>query len=380
MVDVGLDILLREHIKELADPRVGVLANQASVTGGGDHILDALRRANMNITAVFGPEHGINGTAKAGENVPDSQNTRLGVPVFSLYGETRTPTSESLDLIDVMIVDLQDVGARFYTFASTMANVMTACGERGIPVWVLDRPNPINGVQVEGPVLDPEFASFVGVFPIPIRHGLTICELARLYCARFGVKCELKVIPMSRYRRSMFWTETGLRWVPPSPSMPQPATPLYYPGTCLLEGTNVSEGRESSQPFRIVGAPWVNSEDLSRLLGKYDLPGLSALPVNWTRDGVVHKGVTISVSDRRGYRPVLTGVAILCALKSIHPDKLEFLPPGEDGRRLFDLLAGTASIREGIEAGKSPWDIASEWDAQVALFKQEVSGGLGYEG
>jgi len=379
MVETGLDILLREHVSELLGLRVGVLANQASVTAGGEHIRDALARSKAKITALFSPEHGIKGTAAAGEHVGDSRDETLDVPVFSLYARTRVPSDESLDLIDVMVVDLQDVGARFYTFASTLANVMTACGERPIPVWVLDRPNPISGLYPEGPVLEPEFASFVGMFPIPIRHSLTVGELAGLFVAHFGLKCELRIVPMRGWRRGMFWNETGLRWVMPSPSMPQSDTPLYYPGTCLLEGTNVSEGRGSGQPFRIVGASWVDGRKLSGVLAEYDLPGLAALPVNWTRDGVVHSGISISASDRRGFRPVLTGVAILCALRKLYPDKLEFLGPGADGRRHFDLLAGTASVREGVQSGRSPWDIALEWEPGVARFTQTVSGDLRYD-
>jgi len=373
MIRLGLDILLEERAGELANLRVGVLANQASVTRDGHHIIDALRRMNVKITALFGPEHGILGAGGPGERVNDSHHASLDVPVYSLYGKTRTPTPASLDLIDIMIADLQDVGARFYTFASTMASVMTACGDRGIPVWVLDRPNPINGRDTEGPVLEPDYSSFVGMFPIPIRHGLTMGELARLFVARFGVKCELEVIGMRGWRRNMFWDETGLRWMKPSPNMPEPDTALYYPGTCLLEGTNVSEGRGTGHPFQVIGAPWIDSDGLCRALSAYNLPGLEVHPTSWTGNGEAYRGVGIRASDRGAYRPVLTGVAVLRALRRLHPDEFEFAVPGADGRTFLDLLAGTARIRLGILEDRSPFEIASDWDCDVAGFQSLAS-------
>lgn len=379
MVKTGLHVLLDEHINELSGLRVGVLANQASVTNDGVNISDALVNAGVKVNALFGPEHGIRGVAAPGEAVSDSFDEKLGIPVFSLYGDHRSPTADSLDLIDVMLVDLQDVGARFYTFIWTMAHVMIACGHRGIPVWVLDRPNPISGTNPEGPILEPCYESYVGMYPIPIRHGLTIAELARLLVARFDVNCELRVVPMQGWRREMFWGETSLRWTKPSPSMLRPSTALYYPGTCLLEGTNVSEGRGTDFPFEMVGAQWVDLHLLCNTLKVYDLPGIEFSSCSWNKDEEIFHGIRLNTSDRNAFRPVLTGIALLCALKAACKDDFQFNKPSADGRFFFDLLAGNSRLRESIEAGFSPWDIANEWEDGISDFQELVSGILVYE-
>ncbi|MCL5103368.1 MAG: DUF1343 domain-containing protein [Armatimonadetes bacterium] len=383
MVKTGLDLLLSEHIDEIRGRGVGVVPNQASVTRELLHIKDALKIAGVTIAALFSPEHGIDGNADAGARIVDSIDDRLGLPVYSLYGENKKPSVESLRPIDVMIFDLQGVGARFYTYESTLANVMAACGEAGIPVWVPDRPNPISGTNPEGPVLEPEFASFIGMFPIPIRHGLTMGELARLIAERFGVKCDLKVIPMQGWSREMFWNDTGLRWLKPSPGIVEPVTALVYPGMCLLEGTNASEGRGTPTPFELAGAPWADPRELRNALEEWHLPGVTFRAAYFTPtkskcEGRLCGGVQIHVSDPTAFRPVLTGVALICALAKLWPKEFEFLPPGEDGRRHFDLLAGTDRLRNQIEAGESPSEIAASWEEGVSDYWRDARGVLLY--
>ncbi|MCL5104897.1 MAG: DUF1343 domain-containing protein [Armatimonadetes bacterium] len=380
VVKTGLDVLLSEHIDELKGSKTGIVANPASVTGDLTHITTALQAAGVKIAALFGPEHGVNGCAGAGTLVADSQDERLGAPVYSLYGANKKPAPESLLGIDLMIVDLQGVGARFYTYESTLANVMTACGERGSPVWVLDRPNPISGTNPEGPILEPEFASFIGMFPIPIRHALTMGEFAQLMVERFGVKCELRVIAMQGWSRKMFWGETNLKWVKPSPNMIKPGTALYYPGTCLFEGTNVSVGRGTMLPFKMIGAQWISIAERSaihKLIASYDLPGLIAIPVSYTQSipqqgRTLCHGLSIGTKELKSYRPVVTGAAIISAVRQVCGDKFEFSSPGEDGRRHFDLLAGTDKLRHRIEAGQSPWDIAASWEEGVADYWRDA--------
>lgn len=374
-VTTGLQTLLSEEIGDLKGLTVGVTANHAAVTFDLVHIADALQRAGVRIGALFGPEHGARGDIADGQSVEDFLDERLGVPVYSLYGRVRRPTAEMLKGIDVMLVDVQDAGARFYTFVHTMAEVMAACGEHGLPVWVLDRPNPITGLSPEGTVLEPEFASFVGLFGVPIRHGLTAGELALLFSGRFGVDCDLRVVGMSGWKREMYYDATGLPWVMPSPNMPSLDTAIVYPGTCLLEGTNVSEGRGTTRPFEILGAPWVNAGDIRARLEEYALPGVAFREAYFTPcdskfRGENCSGLQVYVTDRESFRPVLTGVAIVSAFHDVCPNDFAFRPPAEHGRRFFDLLAGTARVRESIESGVSPWEIAESWADEVSGFEE----------
>lgn len=383
MVAAGLDVLLARQVNELAGKSVGIVGNHAAVTRDLVHIADALNAADVKIGALFGPEHGARGDVADGQHIDDTVDERLGVPVYSLYGKTRTPSPESLKNIDIMIVDVQDVGARFYTFVYTMAHVMAACGENDVPVWVLDRPNPITGTRPEGPILEPHYSSFIGMYSVPVRHGLTIGELARLFRAEFSVDCELRVIPMDGWTRDMEFEETGLPWVPPSPNMPTVDTAFVYPGTCLIEGTNASEGRGTTRPFEIFGASWVDPGEFRRLLMSYDLPGAAFREAYFTPciskfAGEPCAGVQLYVTDRGAFRPVLTGVAIICAFYKLYSGQFTFRPPAEHGRRFFDLLTGTASVREAIEAGQSPWDIAAEWEDGIAEFESRVEDVLLY--
>jgi uncharacterized protein YbbC (DUF1343 family) len=373
MVATGLEILISEKLDQLKALNVGIVANHASVTKDLTHISDALFSAGVSIAALFGPEHGARGEVADGEPIEDSIDERLGVPVYSLYGKNRSPSKEMLGDIDLMIIDLQDVGARFYTFLYTAALVMKACGEYGVPVWVLDRPNPITGTNPEGPILEPEFASFVGMYPIAQRHGLTIGELANLFSSRFGVKCDLKIIRMHGWSRQLWFDETGLPWVLPSPNMPTLDTAVVYPGMCILEGTNVSEGRGTTKPFELFGAPWIEPADLKNLLVDYKLPGVAFreahfIPTASKFAGSHCAGLQLHVMERRAFRPVLTGVAVVAALLKLYPDKFSFRSPNAEGEYHFDLLCGTSSVREALQEGVSPWDIASTWDGKLAEY------------
>ncbi len=383
MVRTGLEAVLGEHINELNGLRVGLLCNQASITRDNIHASDALLGNGVNLTALFSPEHGIRGEAAAGIHVQDSHDQRLGVPIFSLYGKNnRAPSNDSLNLIDVMLIDLQEVGARFYTYIWTMARVMIACGELGIPVWVLDRPNPISGLCQEGPILELEQASFVGMYSIPIRHGLSIGELAKLFIERLDISCELKVIPMQGWRREMFFDDCGCRWVNPSPSIISPETTLYYPGTCLFEGTNVSEGRGSLAPFQMIGAPWLKHTQLRDALECIELPGVSFGIGEFTAAKYPDKlsmAIKIMATDRKAYKPVLTAVAILIEIQKLNPADFAFQSPFDGGRRFFDLLAGTDKLRKSIEAGIPALDIANEWESGIAQYAKALDGILIYQ-
>lgn len=379
MVDTGLEVLLKQRLGDLKSARVGIVANHASVASDLTHIADALSDAGVKIGAMFGPEHGARGDVADGEPIEDAVDERLGVPIYSLYGRTRKPSPESLKDIDVMIIDLQDVGARFYTFLYTMADVMESCGEHGVPVWVLDRPNPISGLSADGPVLEPGFESGVGRYAIPMRHGLTVGELARLFRTRFGVECELEVVEMRGWKRGMWFDETGLPWVMPSPNMPSLDTAAVYPGLCLIEGTNVSEARGTVKPFETFGAPWVDAHMLKGAVDAYSLPGVvfreayfTPLTSKW--QGQRCAGLQVYVTDRSAFRAPVVGTAVVCALRDLYPNDFEFRPPSAEGRRFFDLLSGGSLIREGIVAGKPPMQIAEMWEAQLRDFEEAAAG------
>jgi uncharacterized protein YbbC (DUF1343 family) len=379
----GLDVLLTEQIDSLKGLKVGIVTNHAAVTRDLDHITDALHAAGVKIAALFGPEHGVRGDAAEGAAVADSVDPRLGVPVFSLYGATHAPTEEMLKGIDVMLIDIQDVGARFYTFPYTMAAAMEACGKYGVKVWVLDRPNPISGLGFEGPLLDPEYASGVGKYRTPVRHGFTSGELARLFNMKFGVECDLHVVQMKNWRREMWYDETGLPWVLPSPNMPTLDTAAVYTGTCFFEGTNVSEGRGLSRPFEIFGAPWIDAQVLRREMISYDLPGVAYreayfAPFEWKFRKEPCGGLQVYVTDRKTFKPMLTGIAAVATIRRLYPEQFAFRPPSSSGKRFFDLLAGGPAIREMIEANVSPLEMEKTWANEPIEFQAETKSILLY--
>ncbi len=379
-VTLGLDVLLNERLDLLYGKRVGVLAHPASINLGRRHIVDLLvERPEVQLTAVFGPQHGARGETQ--DNMiewQDYRDHRTGIPVYSLYGTTRKPTREMLENLDVLVIDLQDVGARYYTFIYTMALAMEACAEQGKAVVVLDRPNPINGVDVEGPVLDPHFCSFVGLYPIPVRHGMTPGELAQMFNREFEIEVELTVVPMQGWHREQHFDETGLPWVMPSPNMPNLNAALVYPGLCLLEGTNVSEGRGTTAPFEFSGAPWIDSEDFAARMSEKKLPGaffrpLHFLPTFHKWAGHLVGGVQIHVTDRGSFQPFLTGMLLIEAYRESGPELFQWkMPPYEYEYDLlpFDILCGTDQVRKTMESGESLAELAAGWISEIERFRQ----------
>jgi uncharacterized protein YbbC (DUF1343 family) len=358
--------------------RVGVVSNPASVDAQFGHIVDRLRNSRARLTAIFGPQHGFRSDLQ--ENMietPHAGDEERRVPIYSLYSETREPTADMLRDVDVLVIDLQDVGTRIYTYIYTMANCLVAARRHGVKVVVCDRPNPIGGEAVEGPMLVNGFESFVGLYPIPMRHGMTIGELANLFNKHFGIGADLEVVPMSGWQREMFHDEAGAPWVMPSPNIPTLDSAIVYPGTVLFEGTSISEGRGTTRPFEVVGSPSIVAERFADVLNAHELPGVFFRPVVF--EPTFHKhakttcgGCQIHVLNRRTFRPVLTGVALVAAFRN--DDKLFMWrePPYEyEARKLpFDILAGSSELREQIEGGEKVEQIARSWEPAVEEFKK----------
>ena len=325
----------------------------------------------VEVTALFGPEHGIYGLAEAGVKVADEKDDRFGIPVYSLYGKTAKPTTEMLKDVDVLVFDIQDIGARFYTYIYTMAYAMEAAAENRKTFVVLDRPNPINGVTVQGNILEKDFATFVGLYPIPARHGMTVGELARMFndqgWLKHGVKANLTVVPIQGWRRDMWYDRTGLKFIKPSPNMPNLKTATVYPGLCLLEGTNISEGRGTNKPFLQFGAPWIDSKKLVNNLNRLNLRGIRFEPVSFTPTSSKHKGqlcrgAEIIITDRNRLSPYSAGIQIVNTLYKMYPDRFEWR------QRHFDRLCGTSSIRNTIIAGKSIDELKTGWQDKLGAF------------
>jgi len=358
--------------------RVGIVSNPASVDGTFGHIVDALIAApGVSLGAIFGPQHGFRSDVQDNMiETPHGEDAGRRVPVYSLYSDTREPTPEMLTGLDVLVIDLQDIGARIYTYIYTMANCLRACARLGVPVIVCDRPNPIGGTAVEGPMLDPAWASFVGQFPIPMRHGMTIGELARLFNEHFGIGASLEVIPLEGWRREQYADEAGAPWVMPSPNMPTLETAIVYPGTVLFEGTMASEGRGTTRPFELVGAPWVHAERLAADLNARRLPGVHFRPAVFEPTFQKHArttcgGCQIHVTDRRAFQPVLTGVALIEAIRAQDPAAFAWREPPyeyEHDKQPIDILAGSPALREAIEGGVPAEQIAAGWPSSHAPF------------
>jgi len=375
-VVLGCDRLLESTL--LQNRRVGLVSNPASIDRHLQHTADRLAsRKDLTLAALFGPQHGFH--ADVQDNMVQTghaHDQRWRVPIYSLYSETREPTAEMLAGLDVLVVDLQNVGARIYTFISTMANCLRAAERHGVPVIVCDRPNPIGGVEVEGPVLDPVFESFVGQFPIPMRHGMTIGELARLFNEHFGIGAKLTVVAMAGWRRDMYWDDTGLPWVMPSPNMPTLDTAIVYPGMVLFEGTNLSEGRGTTRPFEISGAPWIDGRTLAERMNEAAIPGAWFRPVGFEPTFQKHArkacgGCQIHVTDRRAFKPVLTGVALVAEYRRLDPERFAWRHPPyeyEEAKWPIDILAGSDKLRLQIEADVEAREIAESWEDEVGRF------------
>jgi uncharacterized protein YbbC (DUF1343 family) len=332
----------------------------------------------IKITALFGPEHGIRGNAPAGKAVGSSVDAKTGIPVYSLFGKNKKPTAEMLKNVDVLIYDIQDVGARFYTYISTLFYLVQAGAENHIPVIVLDRPNPIDGINVEGPIRKDDEASFVGIAPIPIMHGMTVGELAKLYAGEGyigkNLKPDITVIKMKNWNRKFYLDHYSLPWIDPSPNIPNLETAIVYPGLCLIEGTNVSEGRGTHHPFINIGAPYINSDSLINKLKEFNVKGIELKPIKFTPVDIPKmstnpkyknescSGITIHVTDRQQFKAVHFGIKLVCALHTLYPSQFKFRDAG------FDRLSGDKSIREKILAGETPEKIISSWQKELKEF------------
>jgi uncharacterized protein YbbC (DUF1343 family) len=364
-VKLGLEKILDEQVNLLKDLRVGLICNQASVNHQFRHAADLFfEHPKIDLTTLFGPQHGIRGDVQ--DNMIETSHTTdryTGLPVYSLYSETREPTEEMLRNIDVLVFDLQDVGCRVYTFIYTMANAMTACAKFGKKFVVLDRPNPIGGLAVEGNVLEIGHESFVGQYPIPMRHGLTVGELAELFNHEFSIGCELEVVKLDKWSREDFYDETDAPWVMPSPNMPTVDTSVVFPATVYFEGTQVSEGRGTTRPFEIIGAPYIDSKEYAEALTSLELPGVIFRPVDFIPTFQKHAGsgcggVFLHVTDRLAFEPVFTGLAMIKAIFDLYPEEFKWKEPPYEyvyDRNPFDVIAGTTTIREMFEQ-KASWE------------------------
>lgn len=379
-VKTGLD-RVDKYRTLFSGKRIGIITNHTAYNHSGQHIIDVFTALpDVQVTALFGPEHGIRGKQAAGKKVDDSLHENGNIPVYSLYGKIRQPTDAMLANVDVLVFDIQDIGARYYTYVYTMALAMESAARKGIPFVVLDRPNPINGNDVEGNLLEPEYATFVGLYPIPVRHGMTIGELAQMINSEKWLKderqAELHVIPMQGWKRDMWYDQTGLQWRAPSPNMPDLHVATVYPGTCLFEGTNVSEGRGTYEPFRRIGAPWTTIEEFNYINKVLVMPGVRFGPIKFVPHSIPSMspnpkladrelfGVMVTVLDRSVFRPYLTGIALVKYFHDADPEKFEWK------KSHFDRLCGTSKIREFIEQGSTLEEIRRWIDRDTESFKK----------
>jgi uncharacterized protein YbbC (DUF1343 family) len=378
----GLDRLLDEPgvARTLTRKRVGLVCNPASVDGHLRHAADRFARSTeFTLAAIFGPQHGFRSDLQ--DNMiesPHAEDRRRKVPIYSLYSETREPTREMLDGVDALVVDLQDVGTRIYTFVYTMANCLRAAARYGLPVVVCDRPNPIGGIAVEGTVLDPAYTSFVGQFPIPMRHGMTIGELARLFNEEYGIGAPLEVVPMQGWTRAQFFDDTGLPWVMPSPNIPTLDSAVVYPGTVLFEGTMISEGRGTTRPFEIIGAPWIDGDRFAEAMNARALPGVYFRALFFEPTFQKHArqtcgGCQLHVLDRRAFQPVKTAVAMIEEFRREDPARFAWKQPPyeyEYEKMPIDIMWGSDRLRTAIDAGATADEIAEGWQAEVRQFDE----------
>ena len=366
----GIEVLLHDRLDLIRGKRVGLITNPTGVDRELVSDVDLLAHApGVRLVALFGPEHGIRGAHQAGASVGSDRDPVTGLPVYSLYGKTRQPTPAMLKGVDVLVFDIQAVGARFYTYLYTMADAMKAAAAARIPIIVLDRPNPIGGTAVQGPVLDPKFASFVGEYPIPPRYGMTIGELAGLFNSEFHIGADLTVVKMRGWMRSMYYDDTPLQFVMPSPNMPTETTALVYPGVGLVEGTNVSEGRGTTRPFELVGAPWIDADKLSRALNDKHLDGVRFRPVHFTPtfskyEGKPCNGIEVHVMDRDAFNPVVVGLTVIATIHGLYPQQFAFNASD------FDRLIGNDWVRRDIEKGVPVSEMQRRWQDGLSQFEK----------
>lgn len=379
-VRLGVEKLLEGDARLVKGTRVGLVCNQASVNHQFHHVADLMKEhPAMDLRALFGPQHGIRGDVQ--DNMIETEHAtdrETGLPIYSLYSETREPTESMMGNLDVLVFDMQDVGCRIYTFAYTMANCMLAARKFAKKVVVCDRPNPINGCDVAGNVLDKGHESFVGQYAIPTRHGMTLGELAKMFNEHFDINCELEVVAMEGWNRDCWQDETDAPWVMPSPNMPTIDSATVFPGTVHFEGTQVSEGRGTTRPFELIGAPYIVSEDFAAELNRVNLPGVyfrSCMfrPTFQKHGGVSCEGVQIHVMDRNIFEPVITGLTMVKVARDMYPGEFRWKEPPYEyvfDRNPFDVIAGTTRIREAFEQGTSITELQQSWNAELGEFKK----------
>lgn len=377
----GADILLSDSLDLVTNKNVGIVTNHTGLLSNGTHIVDTLNSLNqVNVVVLFGPEHGIRGDAPDGHSISDGKDSKTGIQVYSLYGKTKKPTKEMLKNVDILVFDIQDIGARFYTYISTMFFAMQAAVENNIPILILDRPNPINGIRVEGPIIQEGFKSFVGIANIPIMHGMTIGELALFFneenLLNENLKADLKIIKMQNWTRNMYFDETGLTWVNPSPNMTSLETALLYPGLCLIEGTNISEGRGTPTPFLNIGAPFINSDSLISKLNSYKLEGISYSKINFTPVEIPNmaskpkfekencNGIYFTITDRQKLNSLKLGLVLIYSIMKLNPNDFSFRESS------IDRLYGSSNLRTMLTKGFSPNEIMNTWKQDLEKFNQ----------
>ncbi|HEU4713735.1 MAG TPA: exo-beta-N-acetylmuramidase NamZ domain-containing protein [Pyrinomonadaceae bacterium] len=362
----GIDVLERNGFKQLAGMRIGLVTNHTGRNREGRATIDVLSKApNVKLVSLFSPEHGIRGLAD--ENISDSKDDATGLPIYSLYGQTRRPKPEQLNDLDALVFDIQDVGVRFYTYISTLGYLLEEAAKTNLPVFVLDRPNPIGGVDVDGPIADPDKLSFISYHTIPTRHGLTIGELAQLFNRQRKIGADVRVIKMEGWRRAMWFDETNLTWINPSPNMRSLTQATLYPGVGLLETTNVSVGRGTDTPFEVVGAPWIQGDKLAEYLNQRSIPGVRFVPIRYTPNASVFKneqcgGVNIIVTDRGAFRPLLTGIEMALALRKLYPNDWKI--------DSYLRLLVNADTLEQIKRGETARDIVGSWNESLQEFRR----------
>ncbi len=367
-IALGDDVFLRDHAHELTGRSIGIITNQTGVTASGESIVDAVRRLGLDLRALYSPEHGLHGDRPAGAFVASYSDPSTGLPVYSLYGPDRHPTAKMLEGIDVLLFDIQDVGSRTYTFASTMAFALQSAAAYNVEFWVLDRPNPVGGAAVEGPVLEPRYSSFIGLYPIPMRHGMTMGELAQLFNTHFGIGAKLRVIPMDGWRRSMIWPQTGLRWIRTSPNIPTWQTSFVYLCTGLTDDMGLNNGVGTPTPFFYAGTPHLGAEAFCARMKARNLPGVSFEPTIWSpgrggNAGRAFSGARLVLRDLTSFAPVRTAVELLVTAHAMAPGDI-----GGSDVRIIDLDWGSDRVRAAVLAGESADDVVASWKSGLDTF------------
>jgi uncharacterized protein YbbC (DUF1343 family) len=374
----GVEVFVEQPPALVRGKRVGLITNQSGIDRQRRSTIDLLRAMpELTLVALYSPEHGIRGTAEA--RVSSSVDEKTGLPIHSLYGDTYKPTPQMLEGIDVLVYDIQDLGVRQYTYESTLVLAMQAAAEQGIPIVVLDRPNPVTGTIIEGNILEPPYQSFVGIYPVLSRHGMTLGELARMYNAEQRIGAALTVVPVEGWRRAMWWDETGLPWVNPSPNIRRLEAAIHYPGTVFFEAINVSEGRGTDIPFEQIGAPWLKHSEVAAAMNAMHRPGVRFEAVEFSVSaaarkypGQTLKGVHFTITDRDAYRPLATALLMIELIRRLHPDQFQWTGASrrEPGMLTIERHGGTARLRQAIEAGTLS-ELLREWEGDVASFREK---------